>query len=629
MTMRASIILDLGGNLSAQARKYESALGGMAARGARHMHMLRSSVEAAGRGLDSLGNRYTALLSGAAGVGAAKMVVDLQRRFTRLAIQANMADAAVKRLKREIYEVAQAPDIRVDPSEITGAVEAIVEKTGDLKFAQDNLRNLAATIQATGAAGAAVGEIFAEFQKQGIVDPRQVMEAMDVLNVQGKEGAFTLQNLAALGPRVITAYTAWGRRGPQAMREMGAALQLIRQGAGSSEQAATRFEAMLRAFQNPETLKALRRKGIQVFDPEALKKGQRMLRPINELMAEIVQKTNGDMLKLRKIFPDSEALQAFQSAVGEYARTGSVASLGKFMSLQADGTTTLRDSARAAHDAQGALDNLLTAWKAFADSSLTEPIQAAADALNALGSENTGKAIKWLAYGGMALGGLVLGRKAWSAGRGVVDMFRGGGGAAAAAGRLGGLGGLPLPLPVYVVNSRMSLMPGELGGGAAGEAGAAMSGRGGKVGRFLGRAGKWLGRACGVMAAGAAAYDVYDAWTDDSRSTGEKIKATGEAGGGLAGSLAGAKLGALAGTAVMPGVGTAVVGVLGGLVGWFAGKWGGGKMAEALTPESLARAVNEKEARLRIEVAGPARVTSLETSGFEADVDTGLQMGAH
>ena len=34
--------------------------------------------------------------------------------------------------------------------------------------------------------------------------PEEVLKAIDVLNVQGKSGAFTLQNLAALGPRVIT-----------------------------------------------------------------------------------------------------------------------------------------------------------------------------------------------------------------------------------------------------------------------------------------------------------------------------------------------------------------------------------------------------------------------------------------
>jgi hypothetical protein len=617
MTMRASIILDLGGNFAAQARRNEAALGGLARSGQRDMGLLARSAQAAGRGLDSLGNRYTALLSGAAGVGAAKMVMDLERRFTRLGIQADVADSEMRDLKKSIYEVGQAPDIRVDPGEITSAIESIVEKTGDLKFAQENIRNIGLAIQATGAQGKDIGEVLAEFQKQGIMDPKQVMEALDVLNVQGKAGAFTLQNLAALGPRVITAYTAGGRSGVQAMREMGAALQLIRQGTGSSEMAATAFEATMRTLTDPAKLKLLGKAGITVFDPEKLKQGQRVLRPINEIMAEIIQKTKGDKVKLGTIF-DAEAVRAFNAAASEFVRTGSLESLDKFMNVQADGTTTTKDSARAAKDAAGALTNLLTVWKSFADEQLSGPIQDAADALNALGPENTGRIIKGIAGVGVALGGLVLARKAWVGGKGLYDFFKGGAGKAA-----GGLaGGITGPIPVYVVNG-----PGAVGGGASAGAGAALTKSGSRAGK-LAAASKWAGRLGGALAVAGTAAEIGSAWMGNG-STREKVATTTSGVGGLGGGWVGAKIGAAIGTAILPGVGTAIGGVLGGALGYYAGSKGGEALGKSLTSEDIADAVNAKEAHLRIEVTGPAAVRDIRTSGFTADVDSGLYMGAH
>ncbi|EGJ49053.1 tail tape measure protein [Desulfocurvibacter africanus] len=644
--LKTSIILDLAGNLESRAARFAGSLDSMASRGQRSMSMLRGSAEAAGRGLDALGNRYTALLTGAAGVGTAKMVMDLQSRFTRLAIAADISDEQVQKLKKSIYEAAQAPEIRVDPSEITSAIEAIVEKTGDLVFASANIRNIGLAIQATGAQGSAIGEILAEFQKMGVVDPKGVMEALDTLNVQGKAGAFTLRDLAALGPRVVTAYTAMGREGPQALREMGAALQMIRMGTGSSEQSATAFEATMRTLADPAKIKLLKEMaGIDVW--EKTEDGGRRLRAINEVMAEIVQKAKGDKVKLNLVFGD-EAAKAFNQAASEFQRTGSLESLQKFMAVQGDGTTTMRDSARAARDSSAAMTSLYTAWKQFADSSLTGPIQNLADTLNSIGSETTGKIISGVAVGGAALGAAVLGRKAWNAGRGLFG--RGG-----AAGAADGLGGMPLPLPVYVVNSKMGLAPDQwggdaLGGGRGSRAGRSVASRSGRISRLLGgggRLGRWVGRGGGALAALAAVPEIWDAWGSDELSTGAKVARTAEAGGSALGGWGGAAAGAAIGSMIFPGVGTVAGGLIGGLAGDWAGRKGAGQVAEwlggnrdSVTPEALvqelAKALRNSaqgeapEGRLVLEIQGAsARIKSANVRGMGVDVDTGLIMGAY
>ncbi len=636
--LRTSIVLSLTGNLEARARRYGSAVGQFAGGAERQLGRVSRSAAALGRGLDALGNKYTAMLGGVSAAGTAKMLADLQLRFTRLGIQAGVSDAAVQGLKKSIYDTAQAPDIRVDPSEITSAIEAIVEKTGDLGFAQENIRNIGVAIQATGAAGADIGGLLAEFQKMDIKAPDEVLRALDTLNLQGKMGAFTLQNLAALGPRVITAYTSMGREGTDALREMGAALQMIRMGTGSSEMAATAFEATLRTLGDPTKLQALRKAGIQVFDPERLKAGQRVLRPINELMAEIIERTRGDKVKLGSIF-DAEAVRAFNQAAGEFQRTGAMGSLDKFMAVQGDGSTTLDDTARAASKAAGALTALMTAWKQVMDEELSSPIQAAADALNALGPENTGRIIKGIAGVGVALGGLVLARKAWTMGQGAWSFLRGGKGGGPGAAT--GLGGLPVPLPVYVVNSRMSLLPGEYGGGYAGgtKGGRSTLGkRGGRVGRMLGRLGgmgRYAGRLGGAASIVAAGVGLADVLTDDSLTAGEKTTAAGGYAGGAAGGAlggwGGAALGAAIGTAILPGIGTAVGGALGGLggslAGYLGGEWGGSKLAEWFAGGKGAEP-EPAQASVLVSISDDrVRVKRMEAQGLDLDVDTGVVLG--
>lgn len=631
--LKTSVILDMSGNLSARAKSMGRALDGMGKRGTRSLGSLRRSAALAGRGLDALGNRYAALAGGAGAVATGRMLLSHQQRMTYLGIQANASAERIHKLSNSIYEIAQAPDIRVNPDQITAAVEQIVEKTGDLEFAEANIRNIGLAIRATNAQGSDIGGIMAEFQKMDIKDADVVLKALDTLNVQGKEGAFTLRDLAALGPRVMTAYTSLGRTGPMAIREMGAALQMIRMGTGSSEMAATAFEATLRTLSDPTKLKKLQGAGINVFE-------NGVMRPINQLMAEIVEKSGGDKVKLGTIF-DAEAIRAFNQAASEFKRTGSLESLDRFMSVQADGTTTIHDSARAAETAAASLENLFTAWKKFADHNLTAPIQGAANVLNALGSDGADTMMNVLGYGAAGVGAMVLGRKAYKGGRGLMNMFRGKGGA---AGAMGGLGGMPLPLPVYVVNDKMSLMPGEMGGGAnvpgskSRKAGRSLAKRGGR----LARNSRFMGRAGGALAMAGAGYDLYNTWSDDLASTSEKVEATGGAVGSGLGGWGGAAAGAAIGTMILPGIGTAIGAGLGGIVGSMGGEWAGsgiGSLFSGLFDDGtgtrkaeLDKALNgtaePSKAKLEISVSDErVRVRSVNNQGFdEVNVDSGLYM---
>lgn len=582
MALRTSLIIDLAGNIQARARQYGSALGGLANRGRQAMQGLSRAAAMAGAGLDRLGNRYTALLGGGAAALAVKGSMDLQERLTRLGITADASDEQIRKLHERVLDIANDPNIRVDPSQILSGMESVMEKTGDLKFVEENIRNIGLAIQGAGAEGGAVGDIFAEFQKQGM-SAKDALASVDILIAQGKAGAFTLKDLARLGPRVVTAYTSLGRNGPQAMREMGAVLQMIRMATGSSEEASTAWEAMLRTFSDRKKLEFLQKQGVKVFDPEELKKGREVLRPANELIEDILKAAGNSRVNLSDVF-DATAMRAFNALMDK----AGVDKLRELMALEADGTTVHRDSARAAQTANSALQSLRNTWGRFADANLAEPIQKLADALNAIDPARLNAVLQAAGVLAAGLGGAVAVKKAVGAGKAVSSWFSGGkkSGPAAALSGASGLAGLKLPLPVYVVNRQMSLTRDAMQGKGApgGQHPAGAPAPGAKPGRGAQTA-RGAGRAAGLAAAGYAAWDAYQVLKDDEASVGEKAgaiaEAGGEAAGGFAGGVLGAKVGAAIGTAIAPGLGTAIGGALGGVVGGIAGSKLGQSIGEA------------------------------------------------
>lgn len=571
--------INVGGNFNRRLSDNSRSLQRFSQNGQRQLNLLSRSARGISSGLDRIGNRYTALLTGAAGAGTARFLIGLEKRFERIGIQADISSEQVDSLKKEIYATAQAANRRIDPSELTAAVEEIVEKTGDLKFAQDNLDNLAASISATGAMGRDIGGLAAEFQKMDIKQPKLVAEALDILTVQGKEGAFTLENLATLGSRVTTAYTAMGRTGVPAIREMGAALQVIRQGTGTSEMAATAFEALLRTLSDPEKVKVLQSGGIQIFEPDALKNGQEILRPINELMEEIVKRTSGKKTILGKIF-DAEAVRAFNAALGEFNRSGEMESLERFYNVQADGTTIQRDSERAAKTADAAMQSLYTAWQKFADANLTQHIQSLAGAIDQLEPETVDRVIKSIVYGITALAGLSVLSKSARVIKGAADVF--GKGKGGVPGKLSSA----MATPVWVVN-----MPGGgmMPGGATGKVG-----KGARTpGRFgLLRAAPNL-TTIGMMGAGAVG------------TAGLAV-----AGAGAAGYAAGTGIyNLIDDTKLADSIGAAIAKSL------------------ALFGNDKAQAAVASRSRLEIELKGAnANVRSIESNDMDISVDTGPVM---
>lgn len=522
--LRTSVIVDLAGNLPRQAPRFGQQIEQLGTRGSRSMRMLTGSITATSRGLDRLGNRYTAFLTGAAGAAAVKGVMDFDAQLKQLAVDADITDEQLAKVKQRILDVANSPNIRVNAGELTAGVKEIVARTGELDVALDNLETLGITMRATGSAGEDSAALVANFfEKFRIRDPKQMLATLDEAALLGKEGAFELRDLATEGNSVSAAFAMTGRTGPIAAREMLTLLQIVRRTSSNAAEAGTSFERFI-ATLTSEKVGMLQKNGIKIWDPEELEKGNKMARPIADIVHDILKATGGDPEILSKIF-DVRALRAMNAFALEFKETGALPSVEKFMNVVGDGSQIMEDASRNASTAAAAWQQLQNSISRAADRNLSEPLKDLADWADELDPEKvqrtfdaaiTGAKILgavWLANKGLRMmGGMIGGaRKLWQGSK------RGG---------VGGAAGMVGVTPVYVVNMGMGGMGGGLGGGLAG--GIAGGVAGGGKGRLLLRAGMTgalaarmpvgqfarLGAgavgttAGGVLAAGAAGWGV-------------------------------------------------------------------------------------------------------------------------
>ena len=599
----------LGSTLSQQTRRvmdYSNHI----ARAAHQNRAFRMSLQGINKGLDAVDNKWTAVGGALGGAAVARGVVDLSARYERLGIQAGLSSDKVKTLKDEVFAISQKQGIRVNDLEVLGAIEQIVERTGDLDLARRNIANIAMTLQATGAAGQDIGAMMADMSEIfGIKNPGEMLAQLDTLVVQGKAGAFTLQSLASKGSRVSAAYASMGRTGKSAVQEMGALLQVSMMGTGEADVAATAFESTLRDLvSNRDKLEGL---GVDLFDPEKLAQGKEEARSIPQVLKEIVKATNGNVSEFSEVFGD-ESRRLVNVLASEYQKTGGFASLDKFMSIQGDGTQIMADSSRASQTAAAAMNNFANAWRRMADSSLAEPIQALADAMNSLDPETVQTIMKSLAGGALALGGLAIGRRVLGVGKSIAGMVRGNSGSAAggigsaaggiggAAGGIGGIGALASAggvTPVFVTNFPDGVSDGMRMGGSSSARRSGYSGslprssarptnrasRLAQLGRHGSNAMTLMGKAAMPLMLAGGALSVGSTLSDDGLTRAEKAKAISSDVGGMGGALAGAVAGAAMGS-VVPLIGTAVGSILGGILGGMGGEWLGGKVGSAMNP---------------------------------------------
>ncbi|WP_432322602.1 phage tail tape measure protein [Yersinia enterocolitica] len=263
----------------AKARQYGSSMSGFAQNNKRAMSVIQATSAAAGRGLDQLGNRYSAAIAGFAGGAMLKQYATVDRRLTRLGITADKTKQDMQAVSGGIQDVAIK--YKVDTSEIFGAFEEINGRTGDLEFAIQNRENIGATVAGSGGSGESIGGLIAEYRKFLIQDSDTVRLALDGMNKLGKEGAFELKDMAEKLPASLSLYAAAGGKGVRGVMSVAATAEAAQDVTANRDKTATMVENFIRDLQNPKVVNTLKKKGVNVFNKDGT------IRDLPVLLSEI------------------------------------------------------------------------------------------------------------------------------------------------------------------------------------------------------------------------------------------------------------------------------------------------------------------------------------------------------
>ncbi|MEL3901107.1 MAG: hypothetical protein P1P67_11395 [Treponema phagedenis] len=539
-----------------------------------------------------LGALGVSLSLGAAG----NQIIDIDAQLTRMGMTADASAEQVNRLKQKIFEAAQDPNIKMDPSQIIEAFDVVMTKTGDLQYVEDNIKNIAVALQASGAAGVEIGDVFSEFQKKAF-KASEISSLMDDLVKQGDQGEYTFAKFAKTGKAVLSSYSTIGNS-VEDVKKLNAVMQVLVADTKNEELAATALDSVIAELSDPKKQEKLGLIGVSVRDSEG------NFRDLADIMADVlaVAEKEGNIDFLGEVFgmTSMKAVRAFQNYGKNYKKL--TEDLG-------DTTGALEaKSARMAGTMKANLQNLQTSFLKFADTNLAKPLENLNNLLSYLSEKpermtsvfNAIKkgvlsivAIKGVAKVANLVGSISSGLKNFQAGKMEIGF---GGGAANG-------------MPVFVTNM------GQGGMGAAGgfdmkkiASGGAKQTLGGimeansktfKSGAI--QAGALMVITTAVSKTLGAADAIRDINANKNLTDNEKSKAKGGAVGDAVGTVigtgagvaagawaagaAGAKLGSMLGTVIAPGIGTAIGGVLGmagGAIGGFfagkAGKWIGEKV---------------------------------------------------
>ncbi|MCX8017836.1 MAG: phage tail tape measure protein, partial [Rhodocyclaceae bacterium] len=123
---------------------------------------------------------------------------------------------------------------------------------------------LAKAATATRASVDDLGNVFVALKNNLSLGAQDTEAALNMLAYAGKQGQFELKDMAKWMPSLAPMMQALGVTGKEAVAELGAALQVARKGAGSSDEAANNLKNFLAKVTAPDTLKDFEKAGIDL-----------------------------------------------------------------------------------------------------------------------------------------------------------------------------------------------------------------------------------------------------------------------------------------------------------------------------------------------------------------------------
>lgn len=410
------------------------------------------------RGLaDSLVTPFNSLVLGG-GLGMAiKNVGDLSESLMYYGFAAKKSDADTKVFRESLHKTAI--ETGVAANEILNGVSKIGEITGQFDFAEDMGGILAKAAKASGATVEDLANVASSLQVTMGLTANDVAKFFNSLIIQGDQGSYTLQKFAAEGKALLAATSTHGIKTADQFASFGAYLQVMNAQIKSEAELTTSVSTLFSELVSKA--KDLNKIGVHIFDKN------KEFNDFDAIMRQLMEKTNGDLQKLGKLFGAS-SIKALQPIITEYKNGWKTVETITKSGQEGMTNTKVLDERfqKTANDFNSNVDKMKAVALQFADTNLTGPVEQLTTALGFL-SRHQGivtagfkmMAVATAALGAVKIGGLV--KDVAGLARDIKGIWSKKGGAGASAAGTGASALDASVQKVFVVNMR-----GGFGGGS-------------------------------------------------------------------------------------------------------------------------------------------------------------------
>ncbi|WP_299864388.1 phage tail tape measure protein [uncultured Hoeflea sp.] len=326
-----------------------------------------------------------ALVAGGAGVaglavgaGAVRGFATIERRLTRIGINADASATQMETAFQRVRDIAD--DVGAPVENVVSGLESLIASGKSLDEAMALLPKVAAAAQASDSEFAAMATTADAITGSFGIAADQMGIAFDIIAKAGKAGKFELKDMAAELPSLAPAFAALGYSGEEGLKKLSAALQVVRMETGTSGEAATAFMDVLTKMNSVTVANNFRKQfGVDIRREmeKAKASGEDMLEAFIRLSREAV---NGDLSKLPLLFTDKQmqiAMRALINRTDEYR--------SQLNALGDAAGTVQGDIDRLATNAQKSIDKMSNAWDRLTTSfgsTVAPPATATMDAVS-------------------------------------------------------------------------------------------------------------------------------------------------------------------------------------------------------------------------------------------------------
>lgn len=252
--------------------------------------------------------------------GAKSALVDfanVERRLTRIGNTIGATRDQMRDMQGDIERTAQAYGLTSDA--LTGTVEAYAAAGADLPDIAANLDILAKAQQGIDATGADTVNAWDTARKSLKLTNDEAERFFGIIAAGGAAGKFEAKDAAQYLPNILPSVAALGQTGNKAVLSTMAALEVVRDFAGSSEQAATSISDLLDKLTAPDVEKKFANVGISLRTE--LEKGNAAGEDLYDTLHRIIDSaTKGDARNLARFFSEKDSRRAARVILTEIER---------------------------------------------------------------------------------------------------------------------------------------------------------------------------------------------------------------------------------------------------------------------------------------------------------------------